>query len=98
MVTAAQNGVVMACADRIGEERGTIFLGASIIVGADGWPLAGPAPIDEEALLVADTDLTEVETARRRTPRNHLLDDRRPAAYRTVPVTVPAVPTTSARP
>ena len=98
MVTAAQSGVVMACADRIGEERGTTFLGASIIVGADGWPLAGPAPLDGEALLVAEADLAGVEAARRRTPRNHLLDDRRPGAYTAVPVTAAPVPTTPALP
>ena len=98
MVTAAQNGVVMACADRVGEERGTIFLGASIIVGADGWPVAGPAPIDEPALLIADVDLADVEKARRRTPRNHLLDDRRPDAYRAVTVAAVTAATTSTRP
>ena len=81
MATAAQNGVVMVCADRIGTERGTTFLGASIIVGADGWPMAGPASKDQAELLVADVDLDDVETARCRTPRNHLLNDRRPRAY-----------------
>jgi predicted amidohydrolase len=89
MASAAQNGVVMACADRIGEERGLTFLGASIIVGADGWPVAGPAPAAEEALLVADVDLGSVALARRRTPRNDLLGDRRPAAYNAVPVSAP---------
>ena len=83
MVTAAQNGVVMACADRVGVERGVTFLGASIIVGADGWPVAGPASRDREEVLIADVDLDAVERARRRTPRNHLLADRRPDAYRT---------------
>jgi predicted amidohydrolase len=87
MATAAQNGVVMACADRIGVERGTTFLGASIIVGADGWPVGGPASKDEPELLVADVDLDDVERARHRTPRNHLLRDRRPQAYRAVEVT-----------
>jgi predicted amidohydrolase len=82
MATAAQNGVIIAAADRIGSERGTTFLGASIIVGADGWPLAGPADADSEALLVADVDTSTVAEARRRTPRNHLLEDRRPDAYR----------------
>lgn len=81
MATAAQNAVVMACADRIGTERGTQFLGASIIVGVDGWPAAGPASRDGEELLLADVDLDEVERARTRTPRNHLLGDRRPDAY-----------------
>jgi len=81
MATAAQNAVVMACADRVGTERGTRFLGASIIVGADGWPVAGPASPDREELLIADVDLDGVEQARTRTPRNHLLEDRRPDAY-----------------
>jgi N-carbamoylputrescine amidase len=83
MATAAQNGVVMACADRIGTEREVAFIGASIIVGADGWPVAGPASKDAEELLVADIDLDSVERARHRTPRNHLLTDRRQEAYRT---------------
>jgi N-carbamoylputrescine amidase len=87
MASAAQNGVVMACADRIGTERGLTFLGASIIVGADGWPVAGPAPAETEALLVADVELDSVARARRRTPRNDLLGDRRPDAYNAVPVT-----------
>jgi N-carbamoylputrescine amidase len=92
MAAAAQNGVVMACADRIGVERGLTFLGASIIVGADGWPVAGPAAADSEALLVADVALDSVAAARQRTPRNHLLGDRRPDAYTVEPVTPPAVP------
>ncbi len=81
MATAAQNGVVMACADRIGVERGVTFIGASMIVGADGWPVSGPASKDQEELLIADVDLDSVEQARRRTPRNHLHTDRRPDAY-----------------
>ncbi|MGO8686845.1 MAG: nitrilase-related carbon-nitrogen hydrolase [Candidatus Dormibacteria bacterium] len=81
MAAAAANGTVVACADRVGVERGVIFLGASIIVGPDGWPLAGPASPDREELLVADVDLGAVERARWRTPRNHLLRDRRPEVY-----------------
>ncbi len=80
-VTAAQNGVVMVCADRTGEERACRFLGASVIVGADGWPVAGPASATEDELLLATIDLDSVAKARRRTPRNHLLDDRRPETY-----------------
>ncbi|HZS14387.1 MAG TPA: nitrilase-related carbon-nitrogen hydrolase [Candidatus Dormibacteraeota bacterium] len=86
MASAAQNGVVMACADRIGTERGLTFLGASIIVGADGWPVAGPAPADSSTLLVADVALSSVAAARQRTPRNNLLGDRRPDAYTVEPV------------
>ena len=89
MATAAQNGVVMACADRVGVERDVTFLGCSIIVGPEGWPLAGPAGHDDEVLLVADVDLEGVAAARRRTPRNHLLDDRRPDSYNAVVVSPP---------
>jgi predicted amidohydrolase len=85
MAAAAANGTSVACADRVGEERGVRFLGASIIVGPDGWPLAGPASPDRDQLLIADVDLTAVERARWRTPRNHLLRDRRPALYASEP-------------
>jgi len=81
MAAAAANGVAMACADRVGTERGVSFLGASIIIGPDGWPVAGPASPDRPELLIADIDLAGVEQARRRTPRNHLLEDRRPDVY-----------------
>jgi N-carbamoylputrescine amidase len=89
---AAENGLVVACADRTGTERGVRFLGASIIVGADGWPVAGPASPDADALLVADVDLKSVERARSRTPRNHLLDDRRPQSYSAVAAGPPPAP------
>ena len=83
MATAAQNGVVMVCADRIGVERDVQFLGASIIVGPAGWPLAGPASKDTAELLLADVDLDDVARARQRTPRNNFFEDRRPDAYHT---------------
>ena len=80
MVTAAQTGCAIACADRIGREGELQYLGASIIVKPDGWPVAGPASVDSEAMLVADIDVETVEAARRRTPRNHILQDTR-ASY-----------------
>ena len=86
MAAAAANGTAVACADRVGVERGVTFLGSSIIVGPDGWPLAGPASSDREELLVADLDLASVERARWRTPRNHLLSDRRPDLYASDPM------------
>jgi len=95
MATAAQNSVVMVCADRIGVERGTTFLGASIIVGPDGWPVAGPASKDQAELLTADVDLDDVELARQRTPRNDLLEDRRPGTYTVVEVAPNPVSTTA---
>ena len=91
MAAAAANGCVVVCADRVGNERGVQFLGASIIVGADGWPVAGPAAADGDAVLIADIDLDTVEAARQRTPRNHLLGDRRPDAYNRVVAEAPGV-------
>ena len=81
MATSAQNGFAMVCADRIGVEREVTFLGASIVVAPDGWPVAGPASRDAEQLLIAHIDLDDVAKARRRTPRNDLLGDRRPDSY-----------------
>jgi len=95
MATAAQNSVVMVCADRIGVERGTTFLGASIIVGPDGWPVAGPASRHQPELLMAEVDLDDVELARQRTPRNDLLEDRRPGAYTVVEVAPDPVSSTA---
>ena len=86
MGIASQNQVHFALADRIGEERGIGFIGASIVVGWDGWPLAGPASGDREELLVAEMDLAEATRKRRRNPENHAILDRRPEAYRTDPV------------
>ncbi|HSP65806.1 MAG TPA: nitrilase-related carbon-nitrogen hydrolase [Candidatus Deferrimicrobium sp.] len=89
MATAGQNGVVVACADRVGVERDVRFLGCSVIVGPDGWPLEGPADHEQDALLVSDVDLDAVAAARHRTPRNHLIEDRRPDSYNAVVVPLP---------
>ena len=83
MGIASQNQVYFALADRVGDERGIGFIGASIIVGWDGWPLAGPGSADGEELLVADMDLAEATRKRQRNPENHGILDRRPIAYRT---------------
>jgi predicted amidohydrolase len=97
MATAGQNAVFVACADRVGVERDVRFLGCSVIVGPDGWPIQGPAGHEEESLLVADVDLDDLASARRRTPRNDLFGDRRPDSYNAVVVSPPrpagAVPT-----
>ena len=83
MGIASQNQVYFALADRTGDERGIGFIGASIIVGWDGWPLAGPGSADHEELLVAEMDLAEATRKRQRNPENHGILDRRPEAYRT---------------
>ncbi|HYE83051.1 MAG TPA: nitrilase family protein [Clostridia bacterium] len=64
MVNSNANKVYIACCNRIGEERGVTFKGASIITGPNGWPLAGPAGKDSEEMLYADIDIMEGRKAR----------------------------------
>ncbi|MDF2234780.1 nitrilase family protein [Albimonas sp. CAU 1670] len=78
---AHSNGLVIACADRVGVERGQPFIGQSVIVDATGWRLAGPASRDREEILIARATPGAVETIRAVSARNHVLADRRPDAY-----------------
>ncbi|RSN66464.1 nitrilase-related carbon-nitrogen hydrolase [Actinomadura sp. WAC 06369] len=77
MAAARVNRVFVACCDRTGDERGVAWTGGTVIVGADGWPLATPGP---SGFAVADVDLADAadKTA---SPRNDLLGDRRPELY-----------------
>ncbi len=78
---ATQNQIFIAAADRIGEERGVEFVGCSCLVGPDGSMLAGPASLDAEALITVKIDTAQARRAKRRTPRNDTLADRRPELY-----------------
>jgi len=78
---AHSNGIFIACANRIGVERGQPFIGQSIILGPDGWPLAGPAPEAKEEILIAEIDLDKVASSRVLNTYNNVLGDRRPDAY-----------------
>ena len=49
------NSIFIACADRVGTERGQPFSGQSLIVGHTGWPVAGPASRDAEEILIAES-------------------------------------------
>jgi N-carbamoylputrescine amidase len=81
MAAAHSNSVVVAAADRIGVERGQQFIGQSVIVSHTGWPLAGPASVGEEEILVADVDLASARRDRRWNDFNDPLRDRRPDVY-----------------
>jgi len=89
VAVATQNQVFLAAADRIGSERDVEFVGGSCVVGPDGWMLAGPATQSDEALLLADIDLSQSAAKKQRTPRNHALGDRRPELYRELSATEP---------
>jgi predicted amidohydrolase len=41
---AAVNGCFIAVADRCQDERGVGWVGGTVIIGPDGYPLAGPSP------------------------------------------------------
>jgi predicted amidohydrolase len=82
MAAAHSNGITVAAADRIGVERGQPFIGQSLIAAHTGWPLAGPAPVDQTALLLAEVDFAQARIDRSWGAFNNPLRDRRPEAYR----------------
>jgi predicted amidohydrolase len=82
MSGAHSNGLFVAAADRVGNERGQPFLGCSVIVDAHGWPVAGPASATEEEILVAQVNLADARRHRQLNAFNHVLRDRRPEVYR----------------
>ncbi|MGZ6255661.1 MAG: carbon-nitrogen hydrolase family protein [Candidatus Limnocylindria bacterium] len=82
---AAENHCYLLACDRVGTERGTTFIGRSVLVDYDGHQLAVASDTEEE-LLVGEID---AEAARhthvRRRPGEHEWDtmaDRRPGLYR----------------
>ena len=82
---AAENRVFLIAADRVGEERGTRYLGRSVIVSPEGDLLA-EAPADREELLLADIEPARSDVKRLVfEPGEYELDlfgDRRPELYR----------------
>ena len=77
---AYTNHMFVAVADRCGAERGTAWVGGSVIVGPDGYPLAGPVLADRPAVLTAGCD---PRRARDKAigPRNDIHADRRAELY-----------------
>ena len=80
MVAASTNRMAVAACDRCGTERGVEWVAGSVIAGPDGWLLAGPPPVAEPALLLADLDLA-ASRDKAIGPHNDVLADRRPALY-----------------
>jgi predicted amidohydrolase len=81
---AAENHCYLLAADRVGEERGTTFMGRSLLLDPDGRRLA-VASDEAEEILVGEVD-PEIarETHIRRLPGAHEWDtigDRRPGLY-----------------
>jgi predicted amidohydrolase/dienelactone hydrolase len=77
---AATNGIFVAVADRCQDERGVSWISGSLIVGPDGFPLAGPVLQDRPAVLTAACELPKARD-KSLDGDNDLLADRRPALY-----------------
>jgi len=85
MGAAHTNSVFVACANRVGTERGTTFIGQSLIVSYTGWPIGGPASADQEEIIYADADLSDSRRLGRWNEFNHNpYKDRRPDQYEAV--------------
>ena len=80
LAAAATNRLLIAVADRCGDERGVSWTGASLIAGPEGYPLAGPASAEEPDVLWADVDLPATSD-KRLGDHNDALTDRRPELY-----------------
>ena len=81
MALAHSNSMVIACADRVGVERGQPFIGHSLIVGHTGWPVAGPASGSDEEILIGEVSLSAARRDRNWNSFNHPLHDRRTDFY-----------------
>lgn len=81
MANAHSNSLNIICANRIGTERGQHFVGNSIIVGADGWPMGAPGSADREQILYAGINLKASRQSRHLTTFNTVLRDRRTDLY-----------------
>jgi 5-aminopentanamidase len=77
---AATNRMFVAACDRVGPERGVDWVGGSVIVGCDGFPLAGPARAGDTVTLAAALELEDARD-KRLTEYNDVFADRRPELY-----------------
>jgi predicted amidohydrolase len=77
---ASVNRMFIAACDRHGVERGVSWVQGSVIVDADGYPVAGPAEQGGEQMLLANLNLAEARN-KRISARNDLHRDRRPQLY-----------------
>jgi predicted amidohydrolase len=77
--SAAVNRMFVAVADRTGTERGQDWLGGSVIIDADGYPVT-PLRLGQETLVTATIDLARARD-KKISERNDVLADRRPELY-----------------
>lgn len=77
---AAVNRMLIAACDRTGQERGIDWVGGSVIVDADGWPLAGGTPNAGPSTIIAECRLADA-LDKAISPNNNVHADRRPELY-----------------
>ena len=77
---AAVNRMFIAACDRTGEERGVEWVGGSVIVDADGWPLACAAPAAGPTIIAAECRLDHA-LDKAISPISNVHADRRPELY-----------------
>ncbi|MEE8121492.1 MAG: carbon-nitrogen hydrolase family protein [Anaerolineales bacterium] len=81
---ASENSVFLVAANRVGEERGTSFLGRSMIIGPDGKMLA-EAGMESEEILCVDIEPSKSDHKQRifipGEYELYLFKDRRPDLY-----------------
>ena len=77
---AAVNRMFIAACDRTGQERGVDWVGGSVIVDADGWPLAGGTPNAGPSTIIAECRLADA-LDKAISPNNNVHADRRPELY-----------------
>ena len=87
---ASINRIFIAACDRTGRERGVDWVGGSVVVNPDGFPLAGPAHADDVVTLMARCELAQARD-KRVGEHNDVLADRRPELYGAVALADPAV-------
>jgi predicted amidohydrolase len=80
MAAARINRMAVACADRVGPERGQEWTGGTTIIGVDGWVAAESRA---EGLVSADVDLVAA-LDKRLTDHADAFGDRRPELYAAV--------------
>jgi predicted amidohydrolase len=78
--SASVNRMFIAACDRAGAERGVDWVSGTVIVGPDGFPLAGPVCDDRSVTLSARCRLAEARH-KRISARNDVMEDRRPDLY-----------------
>ena len=82
----------IAACDRTGQERGVDWVGGSVIVDADGWPLAGGTPATEPGTILAECRLGDA-LDKAISQYNNVHTDRRPELYNRLTHTHPETAT-----